>query len=103
MERGLEGEISRWITQYYHVLAERLECVPKAKSAEQHESAPTSFIAWSQPVWMSACLIVNRTLPAECWICVGPPDFVKAQYGRYVTDWQEWNLNNGYAALKAEF
>jgi hypothetical protein len=103
LERALEGEIARWVRQHYPVLVDRLERAPKSNSTEQHEGAPTDCVALGQLVWVCACLSVNRTLPAGCWVCLGPHDFVKNQYDQYAATWEEWNLSNNHAALKAEF
>jgi hypothetical protein len=96
----LAGELAAWIASNYSALRDSLERNQGAKSAGLWEGAPTNLVVQGESVWMSIVFTVNRTLPAECWACVGSDEFVKAQHDRFNSEWEQWTLAEGHTALK---
>jgi putative DNA primase/helicase len=55
-------------------------------------------IVAGEPVWMCVCLNVCRTIPSECWVCIGPHGFVRESYDRFVDCWEKWNREDKHRA-----
>ena len=102
LEVALAKDLAVWVTGNYSTLRDSLERNPSVNSAGMSEGAPTSLVVQGESVWMSALLRIDRTLPAECWVCVGSPEFIKAQHDTFNSEWEQWNLAEGHTVLKAE-
>jgi hypothetical protein len=90
IERILYPELVRWIGHNYPLARAQLEHNSVANSVGKHNDVETSLLVGSQTVWMSVCLNVCRTIPSDCWVCVGPHDFVRASYVQSIRSWEDW-------------
>ena len=99
LERILSPEVVSWLFQNYPLVRRELDRSSVANSAGRHEGAQTSLIVADEPVWMCVCLNLCRTIPSECWVCVGPHDFVRASYNQFMDSWQKWNREEKHRAV----
>jgi hypothetical protein len=98
LECVLSPEVVRWLFNNYPPARDQLEHSSLANSAGRHEGAETSLIVAGEPVWMCVCLNVCRTIPSECWVCIGPHGFVRESYDRFVDCWEKWNREDKHRA-----
>src|SRR6516165_7618795 len=98
LERTLAPELVRWIGYHYPLARAQLEHSSLANSVGRHDGLQTSLLVGNQTVWMSICLNVCRTIPSDCWVCVGPRDFVRASYDQFISSWEDWNREHKHRA-----
>jgi hypothetical protein len=98
----LYPEVVRWLIQNYPPARNQLEQSFLANSVGRHKGAGTSLVVAGEPVWMCVCLNVCRTIPSDCWVCVGPHGFVRESYDRLVARWEKWNRERKHRAAVLE-
>ena len=99
LERTLYPEVADWVVCNYPLALVQLEHTPLAKSAGQHKGAKTPFVVAGEAAWMSVWLNVCRTIPTDCWICVGSYEFVRATCDKYMQTWEQWNREQKHRAV----
>jgi hypothetical protein len=102
LERILSPEVVRWLFHNYPLARDQLDTSSLANSAGRHEGAQTCFAIAGEPVWMCVCLNVCRTIPSDCWVCVGPHDFVRESYDHFMDRWEKWNRKHKHRAAVLE-
>lgn len=99
LQEKLAACVSEWVRANYSNAQAHLEANPTLKSSGLVEGRPTPLVGQNTVIWLGTFLMLCRTLPNECWACVGRGEFVKAQHDKFLANWEEWNIANKHHAI----
>jgi hypothetical protein len=71
----------------------------REKHRRTQRRTSSSLSLHGKQVYSRYCLRLMRTLGAECWIRLGPQNFVEDTYAKYWSQWEQWNLREGHTAI----
>jgi hypothetical protein len=98
LEAILHPGVVRWLIENYPGARAQLLHSSLANSVGRHEGAETSLVVAGEPVWMCVALNLCRTIPSDCWVCVGAHGFVRESYDRFMDVWEKWNREDKHRA-----